>query len=283
MRSHSSHIRPGASPIPQALPRLGMGTWHMGEKHPDAAEADALRLGLDLGMALIDTAEMYGEGGAERVVGEAIRGRRHEVCLVSKFYPHHASERKLRAACSASLDRLGTEWLDLYLLHWPGTVPLAETVRTLESLVAEGRIRRWGVSNFDVDDMEALFRVPGGERCAANQVLYNLSRRGIEHDLMPWCVERGVEVMAYCPLDEGRLARHAALRPIAERLRATPAQVALAWLLHDGRVVAIPKAAREAHVRDNHAAASLSLDAKALAALDAAFPPPTCREPLQVV
>ncbi len=266
-----------------SMPRLGLGTWHMGENALDAAEVDALRVGLDLGLALIDTAEMYGEGGAERVVGQAVRGRRDEVYLVSKFYPHHASERKLRAACAGSLERLGVEALDLYLLHWRGSVPLAETVAALEALVAEGRIHRWGVSNFDVADMEELYRVPGGERCAANQVLYNLARRGIEFDLLPWCRERGVDVMAYSPLDEGRLLEHPALAAAAGRLGVPPAQVALAWTLRSPGMVSIPKASRPEHVRSNHAAASLRLDGAALAELDAAFPPPPRKRALEMI
>jgi diketogulonate reductase-like aldo/keto reductase len=265
------------------MPRLGMGTWHMGENAARRREVDSLRLGLDLGMALVDTAEMYGEGEAERVVAEALRGRRDEAFLVSKFYPHHASEKRLRAACAASLRRLAVDAIDLYLLHWRGATPLEETVATLEALVGEGRIHRWGVSNFDVADMEELLRVPGGERCAANQVLYNLSRRGIEFDLLPWCAARGIGVMAYSPLDEGRLLRHPTLAAIATRLGATPAQVALAWLLRDARVAVIPKAAREAHVRENAAARDLVLDAAALAELDRAFPPPRTRQPLEVI
>ncbi len=266
------------------MPRLGSGTWHMGERRGErAAEVAALRLALDLGLALIDTAEMYGEGGAEEVVGEAIAGRREGVYLVSKFYPHHAAPRQLRDACRASLGRLGVDMLDLYLLHWRGSVPLEETVRTLEELVAEGRIRRWGVSNFDVADMEELFRVPGGARCAANQVLYNLARRGIEFDLLSWCRERGVEVMAYSPLDEGRLVDNPGLAAVAGRLGAPPAQVALAWLLREPGVASIPKASRPGHVRSNHAAAALRLDEAVLAALDAAFPPPRRRRALEMI
>jgi diketogulonate reductase-like aldo/keto reductase len=260
-----------------------MGTWHMGEPGARAAEAGALRLGLELGMRLIDTAEMYGEGQAERTVGEAIRGRREAVYLVSKFYPHHATAPKLRAACESSLDRLGVDRLDLYLLHWRGPTPLAETVATLEALVAEGRIGRWGVSNFDVADMEELFAVPGGDRCAANQVLYNLASRGIEYDLLPWCARRGVRIMAYSPLDEGRLVRHPVLRRLAGHLGASAAQLALAWLLHDARACVIPKAAREPHVRENHAALGLGLEAATLAELDRAFPPPRCKQPLGVI
>ena len=265
------------------MPRLGMGTWHMGKNAARALEVDALRLGLDLGMPLIDTAEMYGEGGAEQVVGEAIARRREGVYLVSKFYPHHASARKLRAACAASLQRLRVEVLDLYLLHWRGPTPLAETVATLEELVAEGRIRRWGVSNFDVADLEELFAVPGGERCAANQVLYNLASRGIEYDLLPWCAARGLDVMAYSPIDQGRLARHPALAAIGRRVGLSAAQLALAWLLREGRVSAIPKAARVEHVRANRAAADVVLDTRVLEEIDAAFPPPRRKQPLGMI
>jgi diketogulonate reductase-like aldo/keto reductase len=266
------------------LPRLGMGTWHMGESRSErAAEVAALRLGLDLGIQLIDTAEMYADGGAEEVVGEAIRGRRGEVFLASKFYPHNASRRKLHAACDASLGRLGTDRLDLYLYHWRGSVPLAQTVAALEELVESGKIRRWGVSNFDVGDMEELAAIPRGDRVAVNQVLYNLARRGIEFDLLPWCRERGVRVMAYSPLDEGPLARHPALIPIAKRLGVTAAQVALAWAIRNPGVCAIPKASRPEHVRANRAAADLVLDASALRSFDAALPPPRKKVPLAVI
>ena len=266
------------------MPRLGMGTWHMGERaYNRATEVAALRLGLDLGMNLVDTAEMYGEGGAENVVGEAIRSRRDAVFVVSKFYPHHASRRKLVAACDGSLSQLQIDTLDLYLLHWRGPVPLEETVDTLEELARAGKIRRWGVSNFDIDDMEELVAVPGGSRVAANQVLYNLARRGAEFDLLPWCVERGIEVMAYSPLDEGRLASHPAVRSIAQRLEITPAQVALAWLLRNPAVVAIPKAATAEHVRANRAAADVQLDADALATLEQSFPAPRRKKPLEMI
>jgi diketogulonate reductase-like aldo/keto reductase len=257
------------------MPRLGLGTWHMGESGARRGpEVGALRLGFELGMPLVDTAEMYGEGGAEQVVGEALRGQREGIFVVSKFYPHNASRAKLRQACARSLARLGIERIDCYLYHWRGAVPLAETVATLEELVREGRIASWGVSNFDVADMQELVAVPGGERVAANQVLYNLSRRGIEFDLLPWCGERGIDVMAYSPLDEGRLLGHPALQQAAKRAKATPAQVALAWVLRDERVVAIPKAADAEHVKANRAAADLRLDAAVLAELDRAFPPP---------
>ena len=265
-------------------PRLGMGTWHMGERAGlRVNEVAALRLGLDLGMNLIDTAEMYGEGGAESVVGEAIRGRREGVFVVSKFYPHHASRQKLRAACDASLRQLDIEALDLYLLHWRGRIPLEETVATLEELGAAGKIRNWGVSNFDVADMEELVAVPGGGRVAANQVLYNLARRGVEYDLLPWCEERGVRVMAYSPLDEGRLVRHPAIDAVARRLGASAGEVAIAWLLRRPSVVTIPKAASAEHVRVNRRAADLVLDAAALETLELAFPPPRRKRPLEMI
>ncbi len=266
------------------MPRLGMGTWHMGERaYNRATEVASLRLGLDLGMNLVDTAEMYGEGGAENVVGEAIRERRDAVFVVSKFYPHHASRRKLIAACDGSLSQLGIESLDLYLLHWRGPVPLEETVDTLEELVRAGKIRRWGVSNFDVADMEELLAVPGGSRVAANQVLYNLSRRGAEFDLLPWCAAREVAVMAYSPLDEGRLASHPVVRSIAQRLGLAPGLVALAWLLRHPGVVAIPKASSAEHVRANCAAAGVALDADALATLEQSFPSPRRKKPLEMI
>jgi diketogulonate reductase-like aldo/keto reductase len=267
----------------EVVPRLGMGTWHMGERPANRArEAAALRLGLDLGMNLIDTAEMYGEGGAESVVGEAIRDWRQGVFVVSKFYPHHASRRKLIAACDGSLSQLGTDDLDLYLLHWRGTTPLEETVDTLEDLVRAGKIQRWGVSNFDVADMEELVAVPGGDRVAANQVLYNLARRGPEFDLLPWCAKREIPVMAYSPLDEGRLARHPAIISIAARLGAKPGQVALAWLLRNQRVIAIPKASTSEHVRDNRGAADVTLDDEAMRILETTFPPPRRKRPLEM-
>jgi diketogulonate reductase-like aldo/keto reductase len=265
----------------ESVVRLGMGTWHMGEHAADRPrEVAALRLGLDLGMTLIDTAEMYGEGGAEKVVGEAIRERRGEVFVVSKFYPHHASRAKLIAACNGSLAQLGIEALDLYLYHWRGPVPLEETVATLGELVRAGKIRRWGVSNFDTDDMEELLAVPGGEAVAANQVLYNLAHRGAEFDLLPWCIARQVALMAYSPLDEGRLVRHPAVISVAERLGMTPGQVAIAWLARSEHVVAIPKASSPEHVRANRAAADVSLDDESLQLLDSSFPVPRRKRPL---
>ena len=259
----------------EVVPRLGMGTWHMGERAANrATEVEALRLGLDHGMNLVDTAEMYGAGGAESVVGEAIHGWREGVFVVTKFYPHHASRRKLIAACDGSLAQLGGETIDLYLLHWRGTVPLDETVATLEELVRIGKIQRWGVSNFDTADMEELVSVPGGDRCAANQVLYNLGHRGVEFDLLPWCASRRIPLMAYSPLDEGRLVRHPALVAVAQRANVTPAQVALAWLLHRPGVTApIVGATKEAHVEDALGAEALTLSDDELRQLEEPYVP----------
>jgi diketogulonate reductase-like aldo/keto reductase len=268
----------------EVAPRLGMGTWHMGERAKNrAAEVGALRLGLDHGMNLIDTAEMYGDGGAESVVGEAIHGWREGVFVVTKFYPHHASRLKLIAACDGSLAQLGGETIDLYLLHWRGTVPLDETVATLEELVGIGKIQRWGVSNFDLADMEELVAVPGGKRCAANQVLYNLAHRGPEFDLLPWCAERRIPIMAYSPLDEGRLVRHPAVASIAKRLGVGAGQVALAWVLRNENVIAIPKASTTEHVLANRAAADFMLDRAALELLEQAFPAPRRKRPLDMI
>ena len=265
-------------------PALGLGTWRMGERKSDAArELAALGLGLDLGMTLIDTAEMYGEGGAEEIVGEAIAGRRDDVFVVSKVYPHNAGRKSAIAACERSLLRLRTDRIDLYLLHWPGRIPVAETVDAFERLRADGKIVRWGVSNFDVHAMRRLHALPAGRQCATNQVLYHLGERGIEWDLLPWMRENAMPVMAYCPLGEGRLLRDRRLSAIATAAGATPAQLALAWLLHAPDVMAIPESANLSHIRDNRAAADLSLQASTLAALDEAFPPPMAARPLAVV
>jgi len=256
------------------IPALGQGTWHMGEEGRDrTAEAEALRLGLDLGMTLIDTAEMYAEGGAEEVVGDAVAGRRDGVFIVSKVYPHNASRHGAVAACERSLKRMRIETIDLYLLHWRGSVPLAETVEAFEALRRAGKIRHWGVSNCDVDDLEELG--PALADCATDQVLYSLEHRGVEFDLLPFCAQRRVPVMAYSPVGQGgRLLRQPALIEVAQRRGATPAQVAIAWTLRDPNIVSIPKAADPAHVRQNAAARDLRLTAEDLATLDAAFPPP---------
>ena len=266
------------------MPRLGLGTWHMGvNPSRRAEEVRALRLGLDLGMTLVDTAEMYGEGGAEEIVGEAIRGRRDEVFVVSKFYPYHASRGELARACERSLKRLAIDAIDLYLLHWRGSVPFAQTVETLLRLVAEGKIRRWGVSNLDVAELEEIGALEGGEGLASDQVLYNLAQRGVEYDLIPWCAERGIPVMAYSPLDQGGLAEAANVRALAQRAGISNAQLALAWTLRHANVISIPKASRFEHVRANRAAADVALDDAILEALDRAFPPPRRKRPLQMV
>lgn len=256
------------------IPALGQGTWHMGEGARDrTAEAEALRLGLDLGMTLIDTAEMYAEGGAEEVVGDAVAGRRDGVFIVSKVYPHNASRRGAVVACERSLKRMRIETIDLYLLHWRGSVPLAETVEAFEALRRAGKIRHWGVSNCDVDDLEELG--PALADCATDQVLYSLEHRGVEFDLLPFCAGRRMPVMAYSPVGQGgRLLRQPALIEVARRHGVTPAQAAIAWTLRDPNIVSIPKAADPAHVRQNAAARDLRLTAEDLATLDAAFPPP---------
>lgn len=271
-------------PSGETVPVLGQGTWGMGEQARRAVdEALALRLGLDLGMTLIDTAEMYGDGGAEEVVADAIAGRRNEVFLVSKVLPENASRRKTVEACERSLRRLGTDRIDLYLLHWRGGVPLSETLAAFAELLEAGKIRAWGVSNLDTDDMNELAGLPGGGDCATNQVLYNLTRRGIEFDLLPWCRKRGIPIMAYSPIEQGRMLGHNTLKTVAARHNATPAQVALAWLLRQPDVLVIPKAANPAHVRENRAALDLRLTEDDLADLDKAFPPPTQKKPLEML
>ncbi len=268
---------------------LGQGTWGMGEtRNAFDAEVAALKFGLDLGLSLIDTAEMYGEGGAEMVVAEAIKGRRDEVFLVSKVYPHNASLRGIRSACEQSLKRLKTDHIDLYLLHWQGEIPLHETLNAFERARVNGMILDYGVSNFDVKDMEEAAALPGGDAVAANQVLYNLVNRGIEWDLLPWCGQRSIPIMAYSPFVSAppaltRLLGHATLKTVAARHDATPAQIALAWLLHQPGVVAIPKAVQPAHVRQNRAACDIKLTAEDLADLDAAFPPPRKKVPLAML
>lgn len=271
-------------PSGEQVPALGQGSWYMGEdRSARKAEVAALQLGLDLGLTLIDTAEMYAEGGAEDVVGEAIVGRRDEVFLVSKVYPHNASRQGVVAACERSLKRLTTDRIDLYLLHWRGPHPLAETVAGFEALQRAGKIRHWGVSNLDLDDMHELVAVTGGDACAANQLLYNLSRRGIEWDLLPWQRERGIPVMAYSPIEQARLLRHQGLQDLARRHGMTPAQAALAWLLGQEGVMAIPKSANLARVRENAAAGALALDPAQRAELDRLFPPPGGPAPLDML
>ena len=261
----------------ETVPALGQGTWYMGERHGEAAkEADALRLGVELGMTLIDTAEMYASGGAEEVVAAASAGIRDRLFIVSKVLPQNASRSGVAAACERSLKRLGTDRIDLYLLHWRGGHPVAETVAGFEALQAAGKIRYWGVSNLDTADMEALLGVPGGAGCAVDQVLYHPDSRGIEFDLLPWCAEHKIPVMAYSPLGHQvrRLLGSAALQAVARRHDATPAQVAIAWGLRGGNVISIPKATDAAHVRENAGAGEIGLTPEDLAAIDAAHPPP---------
>jgi diketogulonate reductase-like aldo/keto reductase len=266
------------------MPALGMGTWRMGERARErASEVAALRLGIDLGMGLIDTAEMYADGGAEEVIGEAIAGQRDEIFLVSKVYPHHASRRGVVAACRRSLKRLSTDRLDLYLLHWRGDVPLAETIAGFEDLREAGSIRAWGVSNFDRSDIEEMLGIPGGGHCAANQVLYNLGCRGIEWDLLPLCRRHGIAVMAYSPFDEGRLLRSKGLRALAKRAGVTPAQLALAWLVVQEHVAAIPKASDPAHVHDNRSALDVGMVQDLRAEIDRIFPPPSGPSALKMI
>lgn len=266
------------------VPRLGQGTWNMGDASGDRArELAALRRGLDLGLTLIDTAEMYGSGRSESLVGEAIAGRRDEVYLVSKVLPSNANRTGTLEACRGSLKRLKTEALDLYLLHWRGAVPLGETVDAMRTLVRAGDIRAWGVSNFDCDDMEELLALTEPGEVVTNQVLYNLGRRGPELDLFPACARAGVSVMAYSPIEQGRLLRHPALGRIAEARGATPAQIALAFALERPEVWAIPKAGSAEHVEDNAAALGLELTDEEREALDAAFPAPSAPTPLEMI
>jgi diketogulonate reductase-like aldo/keto reductase len=278
-------IRVTKFPGGDTVPVLGQGTWRMGEdKSKQRTEVAALRLGIELGMTLIDTAEMYGNGGAERVVGEAIADRRDEVFVVTKFYPQNATRERMAAACDRSLRRLGIEQIDLYLLHWRGDVPLKETLAGFDDLIDAKKIRFAGVSNFDVDDMTELARLKDGlERIVTNEVLYNLVRRGIEWDLLPWMRKRHRPIIAYSPVEEGLLAGHShhALKRIAERHDATPVQIALAWVIRDDDVIAIPKAADKKHVRENCGAADIKLTKRDLEELDESFPSPEGKKPLE--
>lgn len=267
----------------QTSSAIGQGTWKIGDDRSKRDEEVAsLRRGLDLGLTVIDTAEMYGSGAAERVVGEAIGGRRDEVTLVSKVYPHNAGVTAMAAACENSLKRLGVERLDLYLLHWRGAVPLSETVEGFERLVQAGKIAAWGVSNFDVADLEELMAA-GGSGCATNQVLYNLVRRGPEYDLLPAMAGYSMPLMAYSPIEQGRLPDHPVLTQLAGRHDTTPAAIALAFSIRSGAVLAIPKAANRGHVEANRQSADLMLSPEDLAALDAAFPPPRRKRALEMI
>jgi diketogulonate reductase-like aldo/keto reductase len=263
-------------PAGEAIPAFGIGTWRMGEKRTQRSrELAALKYGIDLGVRLIDTAEMYGEGSAETIVGEAIAGRRDDIFLVSKVYPHNASRRGAVAACERSLARLATDRIDLYLLHWRGAVPLAETVEAFEQLRRDGKIRHWGVSNLDLGDMKELVSVTGGDAVATNQVLYNISRRGIEWALQPWLRERRIPVMAYSPLEQARLLRRPELADLAREHGMTAAQMALAFLLTQEDVIVIPKSADPDRLKEDHTALDIRLTAEQLAALDRLFPPPS--------
>jgi diketogulonate reductase-like aldo/keto reductase len=273
-----------ALPSGEPIPVFGLGTWMMGEVDKKRAdEVAALKLGLDLGATLIDTAEMYGDGEAEDIVGEAIAGRRDGLFLVSKVLPENASRKDTVAACEGSLKRLRTDRIDLYLLHWRGSTPLQHTLEAFIQLQREGKIRHWGVSNFDTDDMEELLALPGGDTCATNQVLYNLKRRRIEYDLVPFCRERNIPIMAYSPIEQGRLLGVAALKEVASRHEATTAQVALAWLLGKPATIVIPKATNAVHLRENFAALDLRLTDDDVAVLDRAFPPPEKKYALEML
>ena len=277
-------------PDGSTMPALGLGTWRLGESASRRkAEVAALRQAIELGYRLFDTAEMYGEGGAETVLGKALRSalaagdvHRDELFIVSKVYPHNAGHDSARAACERSLARLGLDRIDLYLLHWRGNHPLAETVRAFETLRADGLIGRWGVSNFDLRDMQELERLKGGSACASNQVWYSATQRGVEFDLLPWLRGRRMPLMAYSPIDQSALARHGALEAIARRLGTSAAQVALAWVLRADGVVAIPKAVQIEHLRANLAAADLTLDAATLSEIDRAFAPPRRKHGLAI-
>jgi diketogulonate reductase-like aldo/keto reductase len=271
-------------PAGESVPILGQGTWQLGENpRKKQAEIAALRLGLDLGMTLMDTAEMYGDGATEKLVAEAIAGRRDEVFLVSKVLPHHATVRGTIAACEASLRRLNTDVIDLYLLHWRGSVALSETLEAFTALVKAGKIRYWGVSNFDDADMEELFALNGGEAVATNQVLYNLTRRGIERDLLPLCRTHRIPIMAYSPIEQGRVLGRAELLRIADRHGVTPVQVALAWVLRAENIIAIPRSGNPDHVRENRAALDIQLTSADIGELDLAFAAPTGKRPLEMI
>lgn len=270
----------------ETVPVLGQGTWMMAERRSRRAdEIAALQAAVDAGMTVIDTAEMYADGAAEELIGEALAGRRGDIFLVSKVMPQNASRRGTIAACEASLRRLKTDRLDLYLLHWRGRTPLAETLEAFNTLKRDGKIRYWGVSNFDVADMEELVshKLHAGSLVAANQVLYNLMRRGVEYDLLPWCRERSIAVMAYSPLEQGRVLNNKTLKAVAVRLNATPAQIALAWIVRQQGVLAIPKAGHPDRVRENRHAADIQLGANDLAQLDEAFRPPTRKTALEMI
>ena len=272
-------------PAERDVPVLGQGTWGMGEsKNAHADEVAALRLGIDLGMTLIDTAEMYGDGGAERVVADAIEGQRERVFVVTKVYPHNSSRSELPKACERSLKRLRIDAIDLYLLHWPSNTPLAETVEAFEQLRSAGKIGRWGVSNFDVKEMKELLAARNGSACSVNQVLYHVGERAIESDLLPWSQRNKIPIMAYSPVGRGRrLLNNATLKKTAKRHDATPAQIAIAWVLRQPDVIAIPKASNKTHVRDNAQSVDIQLTDQDFADIDREFPPPKSKQPLPML
>ncbi len=271
-------------PSGEEIPVLGLGTWHMGERPAKRRdELDAIRSAVDHGMNLIDTAEMYGDGAAEELIGEALGGRRTDAFIVSKVLPHHATRRGTVAACENSLRRLATDYVDMYLLHWPGAVPLEDTLEAFDALLRAGKIRHWGVSNFDTADMEALRALRGGDAVATDQVLYNLTRRGVEFDLLPWCRQRALPIMAYSPLEQGRLLGHPELLRLAAEHAATPAQIALRWVVRNDATIALPKAGTPDHVGQLRGALDIPLSPQDMAALDRAFAPPARKVPLEVI
>jgi len=271
-------------PSGESIPSMGLGTWHMGERIGNPkTEVDALVRGLDLGAALIDTAEMYARGGAERVVGSAIKGRRDEVFIVSKILPHNASFDGTIRACENSLQRMEIESIDLYLLHWPGNHPLEYTVSAFEQLKTDGKIRHWGVSNFDTSDMQELYGIPEGKNCQINQVLYNLSRRGIEWDLLPWCRSMGLPIMAYSPIEQGRLLENKKLKALASEIGVSAAQLSIAWSIRNNDIITIPKASNLEHVRQNIEAWTIKLEIAILDELDKLFKPPVRKKGLDVL
>lgn len=274
------------------VPVLGLGTWGLGEESARrAADVRSVRSALDLGYRLVDTAEMYGEGGAEEVVGQALHEAfrtgglvRDDVFVVTKVYPHNASRRGTLAACERSRQRLGLDRIDLYLLHWPGQHPLAHTVAAMHELQSAGHVANWGVSNFDVDDMTELEGLAGeGPACATNQVYFSMTERGAEFSLLPWLRRRHMPLMAYSPIDQGALAHDEAVTEVAHRHGVSAAQVALAWVLSREGAFAIPKASREAHQRENLAAAVLVLTPDDLAHLDDRHPAPSRKRPLAML
>lgn len=271
-------------PCGETIPAFGMGTWMIGESKARRAEEIAtLQLGIELGIRLIDTAEMYGEGESEKLIGEAIQGRREKLFLVSKVYPHNASRQGVAAACERSLKRLGVDCLDLYLLHWRGSVPFSETVEAFEKLKDQGKIRHWGVSNLDTEDMRELYSVPDGQEVAVNQVLYNLTRRGVEWDLLPWCEQHRIPVMAYSPIEQARLLSLRRFTELAKEHDLSAPQLALAWLLRRDGMIVIPKTSSRKHLEENFSALNITLNNALLEKLDEIFPPPHRATPLQML